>query len=446
MDKWQKVKINEFLKERPDRIKPIEANTMGLKRIEKIDFGGNIYLSEKTTNTNMILVKSGDLVISGINVEKGALAVYEGEEDVLATIHYSSYEFDKDKIDIEFLKYFLISSSFKKILIEQTGSGIKTELKPKKFLALKVLIPKIEIQKSIVKRIKKVESEISDLHKNNKYSLELIKKLRQSILQEAVEGKLTVDYRAKNEVEGKEVKTAEALLKKIKEEKEKLIAEGKIRKDKSLPPIMEEEKPFELPKNWEWVRLGEISELITDGKHGDCENETNSGYYFLSAKDIQEEELVYSNAREITEKDFLEVHRRTNLEINDICMVNTGATVGKLAIVKEKTLSSKTTFQKSVAVIKPLKRYLSSFYIKIFLKFETPRLRKKSGGSAINNLLLGDMKKMMFPLPPLAEQKKIVEKVDKLMAYCDKLENMAISAEKESEMLMQSVLKEAFEG
>src|SRR5690554_734689 len=107
---WKEVTIGSFLRERPDRIEPNQANFLGLKRIEKIDFSGNIYLADNTsTRTNMILVKPGDLVISGINVAKGALAVYEGKEDVLATIHYSSYEFDKSVIDIEYLKWFLIS-------------------------------------------------------------------------------------------------------------------------------------------------------------------------------------------------------------------------------------------------------------------------------------------------------------------------------------------------
>ena len=136
---WREITIGSFLKERKERIKPDQANSLGLKRIEKIDFSGNIYLANNTkTRTNMILVKPGDLVISGINVSKGALAVYEGTEDVLATIHYSSYEFDKSVIDIEYLKWFLTSNIFINILKEQVGGGIKTELKPKKFLPLKI--------------------------------------------------------------------------------------------------------------------------------------------------------------------------------------------------------------------------------------------------------------------------------------------------------------------
>lgn len=96
---FQKVPISSFLKERESRIKPAEANKMGLRRLNKINFSGEIHLSDKSTNTGMIIIKTGDLVISGINVEKGAVAVYQGKEDILATIHYSAYIYDKNKID-----------------------------------------------------------------------------------------------------------------------------------------------------------------------------------------------------------------------------------------------------------------------------------------------------------------------------------------------------------
>lgn len=443
MDKWQKVKINEFLKERPDRIKPIEANTMGLKRVEKIDFGGNIYLSEKTTNTNMILVKSGDLVISGINVEKGALAVYEGEEDVLATIHYSSYEYDRSKIDVSFLKYFLISNKFKQILLEQTGSGIKTELKAKKFLALIVSIPDIEEQKVIVEKIRKVETEISDLQKSNTHSLELIAKLRQSILQEAVEGKLTADYRTKNETEGKEIETAEELLKKIKAEKEKLIAEGKIRKDKPLPPITEEEKPFELPQKWEWVRLGEICEPIVDGTHH-TPKYIDSGIKFISAKNIINEKIDFSECKYISLEEHNVLIKRCNPSRNSLLITKSG-TIGRVAIVNT---DEEFSLFESVALIKPIDKNNLVDYLKYFLKnrfinnFNSDFVK----GAAVKHLHLNMLRLVTIPLPPFEEQRQIVEKVDKLMAHCDELEKTAVSAEKESEMLMQSVLKEAFEG
>ena len=98
----------------------------------------------------MILIKQGDLVISGINVEKGAMSIYR-KEDVIATIHYSSYKYNPEKINIEFLRNFLKSPEFIEALKDQVPGGIKTEIKPKHILPLKVSIPtNIDEQKDIV--------------------------------------------------------------------------------------------------------------------------------------------------------------------------------------------------------------------------------------------------------------------------------------------------------
>ncbi|MFI3136123.1 MAG: restriction endonuclease subunit S [Methylococcaceae bacterium] len=236
---------------------------------------------------------------------------------------------------------------------------------------------------------------------------------------------------------------ASELIKRIQTEKAKLIAEGKIKKDKPLPSITDEEIPFYLPQGWEWCRFQNITKLITDGKHGDCNNLPNSGYFFLSAKDLQNGKLLYENARQIEPIEFQEVHQRTGLEPGDICMVNTGATVGKMAIAPDHPFTSKTTFQKSVAVIKIIRPYIDQGYITNFLIAEAPNLLKKSGGSAINNLLLGDLKMKLVPLPPTREQIEIVAKVDELMAICDQLKSRITEANQLQQKLADVVVEQA---
>ncbi len=237
--------------------------------------------------------------------------------------------------------------------------------------------------------------------------------LKQTLLQLAVMGKL-VPQDINDE-------PASELLKRIQTEKTKLINEGKVRKNQSLPTIPDEEKSFALPRGWEWCRLQDITKLITDGKHGDCNDSKNSGYYFLSAKDIQNGKLLYDKARQIEPTEFQEVHQRTALESGDICMVNTGATVGKIAVATDHAFTNRTTFQKSVAVIKVIQPYIHQSYITNFLIAESPNLLKKSGGSAINNLLLGDLKMKVVPLPSTKEQIAISDKLEELMALCNHL-------------------------
>ena len=119
MRKEKTTRIGQFLFEREGKYKPNAIELNGLNRIDKIDFSGNFYIAQKSSNTNMILIKPGDLVISGINVAKGAMAIYQGHEDVTATVHYSSYTFDEGQIDVEYFKRFLKSPEFVRLLKEQ---------------------------------------------------------------------------------------------------------------------------------------------------------------------------------------------------------------------------------------------------------------------------------------------------------------------------------------
>jgi len=297
---------------------------------------------------------------------------------------------------------------------------------------------------------RKTETKITKLQKSLLQAAELVKEietqkgyakqLRRNILQDAIEGKLTADWRKEHPVQkGNSDYDAEALFELIQKER-------KVdKKRKALPPILDAEKPFELPTGWKWVRLGEITTLITDGKHGDSIDQSDSGYFFLSAKDIQNEQLIYENARQIIKEDFLEIHKRTNLEPGDICIVNTGATIGKFAIAPDNKRTYYTTFQKSVAVVKLEKPFVKNKYMKYFFMRDVSRLIKKSRGSAINNLLLSDMRKEIVPLPPLIEQDKIVLIVGNILKKVDQLEQQISQRKEYTNELMKNILRRAFE-
>ena len=156
---------------------------------------------------------------------------------------------------------------------------------------------------------------------------------------------------------------------------------------------------FEFPDEREVKTLNDLCSLITDGKHGDCANELNSGYYFLSAKDLQENTLVFEDARQIIKKDFEETHRRTNLKPGDICMVNTGATIGRMSIAPDVDLTVKSTFQKSVAILKPRRKVATSLYLYCLLKNNIKEISELGSGTSQPNLLLGDLKKYIVLYP-----------------------------------------------
>jgi type I restriction enzyme, S subunit len=196
---------------------------------------------------------------------------------------------------------------------------------------------------------------------------------------------------------------------------------------------------------WDKKPLGEICSLITDGKHGNCQNEENSGYYFLSAKDVKHGTLNFDNARQITKSDFEETHRRTNLEPHDICMVNTGATIGKLALAPDDDRTRRTTFQKSVAIIKTLP-IIDNAFCSYHLRADLTNLVNVSSGSAQKNLLIGDLKRYLISFPPLDRQKSIAKNLNKLSTETQRLESIYQRKLIALTELKQSLLQKAFSG
>lgn len=431
------VKISSFLKERKIKLKPQAANCSGLQRIEKIDFSGKIYLSPVQTNTDMILVKSGDLVISGINVEKGALAIYTGEEDVLASIHYSTYEFDAEKIDIDYLKWFLKSNIFRKLLLKQTGSGIKKEIKARHLLPIEIHLPSLNRQHEIVRQIQGVADYIEEVNQQIQQQAKYAEMLRQSILQQAVEGKLCE--------QDPNDEPASVLLEKIKAEKERLIAEKKIKKQKLLPPISAEEKPFALPTGWTWCRLGE---LLTDLKYGTsvpCSYEV-SGIPVLRIPNIN----TKSNCIDLNDLKFASLSAKETADLSlkndDILLVRSNgsaALVGRFALVE----GDYEALCYAGYLIRIRTLYVNNKYLKIISNsryfrqlIEVP-IRTTTG---VKNINASEVSRLLIALPPLQEQERIVAKFELLNTLCNKLEETVSKAYKYSSQLMEAVLQEAF--
>lgn len=435
MSEWKKVKIGEFLFERIGRYKPKDKEIGGLKRLEKINFSGNFYIGNKISNTDMILIKKGDLVISGINVAKGAMGIYRGSDDITATIHYSSYTFDEKIIDIDYFEYFLKSSNFVKLLNEQVRGGIKTEIKPKHLLPLDIKLPDIKTQKIIVSRIKKNIEKNNYINKSIEDQKIILQKLRQAILQDAIEGKLTADWRKKN----LNVEPARELLKKIKVEKEKLIAEKKIKKEKPLPEISKEEILFELPERWGWCRLGEITQH-NSGKTLDSGRNKGKLREYITTSNLYWGYFILDKLKKMPIKDN---EMEKCKAIKGDLLICEGGESGRSAIWNE---DYDICFQNHIHRVRPYcsvsSSYIYWFFQKINLSGEINKYRK---GMGISNLSGKSLSLIPFPLPPLVEQEVIVEKVETLMQKLDKLEVEISQNQKTADMLMQAVLKEAFE-
>ena len=260
--------------------------------------------------------------------------------------------------------------------------------------------------------------------------------MRKLILQLAVHGKL-VEQDPNDEPAGE-------LLKRIKAEKEKLIAEGKIKKQKPLPPITEDEIPFELPEGWELIRLGNISNRIGSGStpRGGKSVYTGSGIPFLRSQNVWNHGLELSDVAYIPE----EIHQKmsnTVVQPNDVLLNITGASLGRCTIYPDGL--GEANVSQHVTIIRPTDAP-TSFYLHLCLL--SPYIQELVWGRQVGMAREGLSKKVLelfeIPLPPLAEQKRIVAKVDQLMNLCDELETRLNQSKKDSETLMQAVLYEAF--
>ena len=440
----KKVKIGDFLTEREGRYKPDDTKISKYKRLDKIDFSGTIHISDKPTKTDMIIVHPGDLVISGINVAKGAVAVYQGNEPVCATIHYSSYTFDSSKVDLDYFKFFVKSPAFITALQKQVKGGIKTEIKPKHLLPLEISIPDLQTQREIVQKIS------LQLQRTEQLSLEIelqknyIKQLRQNILQEAIKGKLTADWRKQNPVQkGNPDYDAEALFEQIQKEREN------EKKQKELSPITDEEKPFEIPEGWKWVRLGEICNKIEAGKSILCNEKIPSNdeigivktgvCSFGKFKENESKTCLSKNdwhdEYEIKRGDFL-IGRANTLELVGSCVIVDS--INKKLMLSDKIL--RIVFC----------NFVNHSFILYMMKskFLRSQIEKSSTGSSptMKNISQESIKNYVVPLPPLKEQDEIVNKVETLLANVTTLEDQIQALKSLSDKLIFGIIKENLEG
>lgn len=230
--------------------------------------------------------------------------------------------------------------------------------------------------------------------------------LKNAILQQAIQGKL-VEQRAE---EG----TGEELYKVIQDEKQNLIEDGKLKKQKALPEITEEEIPFEIPDTWNWVRLGEIG----DWGSGATPSRTNTEYYGGDIPWLKTGDLTDGYIYDVPEYITRLALEKTSVRLNpkgSILIAMYGATIGKLGILTK----SMTTNQACCACIVFPSIY--NLYLFYFLLANRTTFIKKGEGGAQPNISKEKIVNTFIPLPPLAEQQRIVEKIEELLPLVEKL-------------------------
>ncbi len=306
-----------------------------------------------------------------------------------------------DKLNNIFL-YFYIQSPFFQEQFSGSMTGIIGGVSIKKIKAITIKYPDIAEQKRIVEKVDELMNRVADLEQSSD-ALASLKKafpddIKASLLQAAMQGKLTKQL--------PEDGNAEDLLEEIKVEKEKLIAEGKIKKQKPLAPITDDEIPFSIPENWRWVRLDEIANSMSAGKDKPKD--------FKKEKDESHPYPVIANG--VTNDGILGYTGKPTAPKNTLTVAGRG-TIG-FSLFRE---------YEYCPIVRLIVVDLSSRVDPRFVQLVMQAFPEESLGTSIPQLTVPMLRPKLVPLPPLAEQKRIVEHLDSLMQNINTVEELILS-------------------
>ena len=343
----------------------------------------------------------------------GKVAIFSGKYKAHLGSNVGKIEMIKNEgqgIDEEFIMYYLQSPHGFDQLTKYLKSTAQPSISITALREVIVPLPPLEEQKRIVAKIEKlmplVDEYAESYNRLQKIDNEFEDKLKQSVLQYAMEGKL-VKQDPSDE-------PASELIKKIENEKAKLIKEGKIKKTKKLSAITDDEKPFDIPDSWEWVRLDTVLD-VRDGTH-DTPKYVENGIPLITSKNISNGHLDFSNIKYISEKDFTEINKRSNVEKGDIIFAMIGS-IGNPVIVD----TDRKFGIKNVALLKNINHSLDMNFVLHYLYLLENLWIKNASGAVQKFISLKKIRSSLIPFPPLEEQRRIVEKVEELQSSISNL-------------------------
>lgn len=370
---------------------------------------GNYYLpNSEFERLKSFAVKPGDVLISCAGTIGRTYVLPKKSERGIINQALLKLSIDETIMNKDFF-LLVFENLTKKINNDAKGSAIKN-LASLKYLKNKVVfpLPPLKEQKRIVAKIEQllplIDKYAEAYNRLKEIDDNFNDKMKQSILQYAMEGKL-VTQDPTDEL-------ASELLKKIKAEKAQLVKDKKIKQDKKLPEITQEEIPFEIPESWEWTRLGNVSNYIQRGRSPQYSN-TKTEHKVISQKCIQWEEISLEKAKYIDNTFFDKLENYRFVKKDDLLWCSTGTgTVGRINIVANEF--NNTPVDSHVTIVRS-NSYANSkfiFYFLISAHIQNNLNSLLTGSTKQKELGLSTIQHIVIPLPPLQEQKRIVAKID----------------------------------
>lgn len=391
------------------------------------------------TMKNYQVLQSNQLMWCKVDTKNGAFGITSSEtEGSLASSNMAVFDINISKVYPEFLQlFFQIPSFYEYINFLSTGSTNRKYLKPSEVLE-QLTIPTMSLteQEQFIERYKKIKHKEYILTNEFQTQSNLITKLRASILSDAVSGRLVSQDQTDE--------SASVLLERIKAEKERLIKEGELKRDKLLVPITANEIPYELPVGWVWCRLDDIAS-VKGGKRlpaGKTFSSIKTDHIYARVTDMQNGTILDNDIQYLPDNIYEQI-KAYYIETTDVYLVIVGSTIGKTGLVPD--VFHRANLTENAVKLTP--HLIDKNFLYLTLKSSNIQAQffDKTFQLGQPKLAINRIKSTLFPLPPLAEQDRIVAKIEQLMATCDALETEVAKSRAETDRLMQTILKEAFD-
>jgi restriction endonuclease S subunit len=545
--KWKSTALGEVMRHRKGSITIEDTTTYKLCRVQVHRRG--VVLRQELAGAGISTKKqqvcrAGDFLVAEMDAKVGGYGFVPPELDgAIVSSHYYLFEVDTKKLHPEFLEVVSQAEILQQQIVAK-GSTNYSSIRPGSVLEWKIPLPlDLKVQKQIARNFQAIQSKLAAVSEEITHQQSLLAKLKQAILQEAIQGKLTADlpvrqagwrdpkflnlsgkrvpenatahfayvlecedgslykgmcqdlwerverhldehgseWTTKNkpvalihfeefqtlaEARAKETyfksgsgrewlkkihqerrasyEPASQLLHRIQAEKARLIAAKKLKAGARQDAVDDDDNVPSIPPEWEFPHLDDISMLVTDGTH-QTPTYTATGRIFLSAQNVKPFKFMPEQHKFVSEQAFAEYTNNRKAEKGDLLLARVGAGIGETAVI-DRDLDF--AFYVSLGMVKTFKEHIVPQYLAIV--FNSPygiRYAKgntSSKGGSAGNFNLGRIRSFRIPLPPLAEQAAIVERVESLMATCRALEAEIEQARTHATHLLQAVLKEAF--
>jgi restriction endonuclease S subunit len=436
--KWKVVNLGELVDEFSFRPNDLDIDASSLKFYGVSNIAGIIptkNAAEDKAEKYKILEKDC-FAYNPYRINVGSIALLEEDKKGLISPAYVVFKPKPKSIIPQLLLMFLKSpAGLGQIKIHARGT-VRQALRFADLCKIELSLPDFDEQLEFFKKIKETENTSKKLDIEFTHQLELVEKLRQEFLKEAIQGDL-ISQNPKDE-------SASALFEKIKTEKIRLINEKIIRKQKALPPITEDEISFEIPKNWKWCRLGDVAISIFDGPFGShlkTADYTNEGIRVIRLENLGVMQFNHDKETFVNHEKYQTI-KSHEVYAGDVIIGSFLADGVKCTVLPE--LKDKAIAKADCFTIRLNNQLLSNKYI-MYLLSSSPMFKELFSllrGMTRLRINTTQLKTLPIPLPSLDEQNRIVTKLDELILYCKNLEESIVSSQKQNKLLVQQVLAE----